>query len=56
MPEREAKAIERQVPEELGRGVGGVDFTEIIAEVVSHFEASGRPLPPPTVRPMREVG
>ena len=32
------------------------ELTEIVAEVVSHFEASGRPLPPPTVRPMREVG
>ena len=56
MPEREAKAIERPMPEERGRGVGGVDFKEIFAEVVSHFEQSGRPLPPPTVRPMREVG
>jgi hypothetical protein len=44
------------MPEERGRGVGGVDFTEIIAAVVSDFEASGRPLPPPTVRPMRKVG
>jgi len=32
------------------------ELTEIVAEVVSHSQASGRPLPPPTVRPMREVG
>jgi hypothetical protein len=25
------------------------ELTEIVAEAVSHFEASGRPLPPPTV-------
>ena len=31
------------------------ELTEVVEEVVSHFEASGRPLPPPTVRPMREV-
>jgi len=28
------------------------ELTEIVAEVISHFDASRRPLPPPTVRPI----
>ena len=32
------------------------ELTELVEEVISYFEESGRPLPPPTVRPMREVG
>jgi len=32
------------------------ELTQLVAEVIAHFEETGRPLPPPTVRPMREVG
>ena len=28
---------------------------EVIEEVIGHFEAEGRSLPPPRVRPMQEV-
>jgi predicted RNase H-like HicB family nuclease len=28
----------------------------VLEEVVAHFESEGRPLPPPRVRPMQEVG
>jgi predicted RNase H-like HicB family nuclease len=32
------------------------ELTELVEEVIDHFTETGRPLPPPTVRPMREVG
>lgn len=32
------------------------DLARIVEEVVTHFEQSGRQLPPPRVRPMQEVG
>jgi predicted RNase H-like HicB family nuclease len=32
------------------------ELTELVEEVIDHFKETGRPLPPPTVRPMREVG
>jgi hypothetical protein len=32
------------------------ELCEVVEDVVRHFEAEGRPLPPPQVRPMREVG
>ena len=32
------------------------DLCDVAEEVVSHFQSSGRPLPPPRVRPMQEVG
>lgn len=32
------------------------ELTQLVAEVIDHFEETGHPLPPPTVRPMREVG
>lgn len=31
------------------------DLCEVIDEVIAHFEAEGRALPPPKVRPMQEV-
>jgi predicted RNase H-like HicB family nuclease len=31
------------------------ELLETLAEVVIHFQQEGRPLPPATVRPMREV-
>ncbi len=31
------------------------DLTEILEEVIAHFQQSGRPLPTPSVRPMRDV-
>lgn len=31
------------------------DLGEVVEAVIEHFEAEGRPLPAPTVRPMREV-
>ncbi len=31
------------------------DLVEVVQEVIDHFEASGRPLPVPRTRPMREV-
>jgi len=33
-----------------------LDLCEVVDEVIAHLESQGRPLPPPTVRPMREVG
>jgi predicted RNase H-like HicB family nuclease len=32
------------------------DLTRVVEEVVAHFQHTGRPLPPPRVRPMQEVG
>ena len=32
------------------------DLARVVEEVVAHFQQSGRPLPPPRVRPMQEVG
>ena len=32
------------------------ELTELVEEVISYFEESGRPLPQPTERPMRDVG
>ena len=31
------------------------ELQEVIEDIVRHFEAQGRPLPPPRVRPMQEV-
>jgi hypothetical protein len=31
------------------------DLCEVVADVVRHFESSGRPLPPARIRPMQEV-
>ena len=31
------------------------DLCEVVDEVIAHFEAEGRPLPMPTVKPMQEV-
>jgi predicted RNase H-like HicB family nuclease len=31
------------------------DQCEVIEDVIAHFEAEGRSLPPPKVRPMQEV-
>lgn len=32
------------------------ELCETVDEVIEHFEKEGRTLPPPRVRPMREVG
>ena len=32
------------------------DLARVVEEVVVHFEQPGRPLPPPCVRPIQEVG
>jgi len=32
------------------------ELCQTIDDVITHFESEGRPLPPPTVKPMREVG
>jgi hypothetical protein len=32
------------------------DLEQVVEDVVSQFEATGRPLPPPRVRPMQDVG
>lgn len=32
------------------------DLCQTIDDVIADFQAEGRPLPPPTVKPMREVG
>lgn len=32
------------------------DLCEVIDEVIANFEAEGRALPPPKIRPMHEVG
>jgi hypothetical protein len=32
------------------------ELAETVDEVILHFKSQGRPLPQPTVRPMREVG
>ncbi|MBW2011718.1 MAG: pilus assembly protein HicB [Deltaproteobacteria bacterium] len=31
------------------------ELCEVVEDVVNHFKAEGRPLPPPQVRPIREV-
>lgn len=31
------------------------ELCEVVEEVVTHFEATNRPLPPPKTRPMQEV-
>ena len=31
------------------------ELCEVIEEVIAHLNSEGRPLPPPRVRPMREV-
>lgn len=31
------------------------ELCEVVAEMIDHFESEGRPLPVPSVRPMREV-
>ena len=31
------------------------ELCEVIDEVIAHLNSEGRPLPPPRVRPMREV-
>ncbi len=32
------------------------ELCQVVEEVIAHFESEGRPLPPPSVRPMQEVG
>jgi len=32
------------------------ELCDVVDDVVRHFEQERRPLPPPSVRPMREVG
>ena len=32
------------------------ELCDVVEDVINHFESEGRVLPPPTVRPMREVG
>jgi predicted RNase H-like HicB family nuclease len=32
------------------------ELCQTIDETIAHFQSEGRPLPPPTVKPMREVG
>ena len=32
------------------------ELCETVDEVIAHFQSEGRDLPPPSVRPMREVG
>jgi predicted RNase H-like HicB family nuclease len=32
------------------------ELCETIDDVIQHYEREGRPLPPPSVRPMRDVG
>jgi len=32
------------------------ELCETIDDVIQHFKREGRPLPPPRVRPMRDVG
>lgn len=32
------------------------ELCQTLNEVIAHFQSEGRPLPPPTVKPMREVG
>jgi hypothetical protein len=32
------------------------ELCEAVDEVIRHFQEQGRPLPPPRVRPMQEVG
>jgi len=32
------------------------ELCQTIDEVIADFQSEGRPLPPPTVKPMREVG
>lgn len=32
------------------------ELIEVLEEVIAQFETEGRPLPPPAVRPMQEVG
>jgi hypothetical protein len=32
------------------------DLSRVVEEVISHFEETGRSLPPPRVKPMQEVG
>lgn len=32
------------------------ELCQTIGEVIAHFQSQGRPLPPATVKPMREVG
>lgn len=48
---------------DLITGIHGNDPTRLYAElcdavdeVIRHFKQEGRPLPPPRIRPMREVG
>lgn len=48
---------------DLISGIHGEDAVQVFAdlcatieEVIDHFEEEGRPLPEPTVRPMRDVG
>lgn len=31
------------------------ELCEVIEDVIAHFDSDGRPLPAPTVKPMREV-
>ena len=46
----------------LSTGIHGDDpvrlygeLCEVLRDVVTHFEAEGRPLPKPTIRPMRDL-
>ena len=32
------------------------ELDEVLEEVIDHFQKTGRQLPPPTIRPMKEVG
>ena len=32
------------------------ELCEVVEDFLQHFESEGRPLPPPRVRPMQEVG
>ncbi|HWB20104.1 MAG TPA: hypothetical protein VG711_07390 [Phycisphaerales bacterium] len=32
------------------------ELCDTVDDVVEHFQREGRPLPPPSIRPMREVG
>lgn len=31
------------------------DLCAVVDEIIAHFEAEGRPLPPATVKPMQEI-
>jgi predicted RNase H-like HicB family nuclease len=58
----EGKAYVGKCPD-LVTGIHGDDaqqvyreLCEVVEEVIAQLTSEGRPLPPPTVRPMQEVG